>query len=62
MTWAMCRSTRPETISISEMRSISSPKNSTRTAFSWLAAGMISTTSPRTWKVPRSDSKSLRLY
>ena len=41
--------------------SISSPKNSTRMASSSYM-GMISTVSPRTRKVPRVKSTSLRVY
>jgi hypothetical protein len=43
------------------MDSISSPKNSTRTACSSYI-GMISTVSPRTRNVPRWKSTSLRAY
>ena len=43
------------------MDSISSPKNSMRTASSSYM-GMISTVSPRTRKVPRWKSTSLRTY
>ena len=44
------------------IRSISSPKNSTRTAFSLDSAGKISTTSPRTRNLLRIKFTSLRSY
>ena len=47
---------------ISVMRSISSPKNSTRTMVSVLSAGKISTTSPRTRNLLRTRLMSLRSY
>ena len=43
-------------------RSISSPKNSTRTALSVALAGKISTTSPRTRNLLRMKFTSLRSY
>ena len=48
--------------STSAIRSISSPKNSTRIRFSPPWAGLISITSPRTRKQPRFRSMSLRSY
>src|SRR5690349_22942152 len=49
---------RPVTMSIFEMRSTSSPHISTRTPCSSYA-GKISTVSPRTRNVPRSNATSL---
>ena len=46
----------------SRRRSISSPKNSTRTALSVALAGKISTTSPRTRNLLRMKFTSLRSY
>ena len=52
----------PVSTSTSVIRSISSPKNSTRIAVSVLFAGKISSTSPCTRNVPRLKSISLRVY
>src|SRR3954466_6552901 len=54
--------TLPRRGSTSLIASISSPKNSTRIAVASSYAGKISTTSPRTRKVPRWKSTSLREY
>src|SRR4030066_288311 len=52
----------PRRGSTTEIASTGSPKNSTRTARSSSYGGKISTTSPRTRKVPRWKSMSFRSY
>ena len=61
-TWFRSPKTSPVNGSISRIRSISSPKNSTRSARSSCEAGKISTTSPWTRNRPRWKSISLRSY
>ena len=62
MTCSSVFCTCPFNGSTSVIRSISSPKNSTRIRNSLPCAGLISITSPRTRKQPRFKSISLRSY